>query len=325
MDEKIIEKLTALSQEEKEILAGNTEIRRDNYSVSDKFIINREKLLDKDRQILLRPHTRFADFPEHGHDYMEIMYVYRGSVTHVIDRGTVVLESGDILFLNRHIRHSIRRADADDIGLNFILSNDFLNAILPNVENNPVISGFLERNMQPDAEGEYLFFKTQDIFPIRNLMENLIYALTETSEENYSLQFQLVSLLFTYLAVYRETLSNSIRLHSPEKQLRSRISDYINNRYTQASLKELAGEIGYSPAYLSRRIRTLFGTNFSTLVEKKRIEAAAHLLRTTSLSVEEIIRTVGYENQTHFHQLFRRQFGTTPLKFRLQPEASKDD
>lgn len=320
MDEKLIAKLSAPSQEEREILAGNTEIRRDNYCVSDNFIVSREKLLDRDRQILLRPHTRFTDFPEHGHDYMEIMYVCRGSVTHVIEKETVVLESGDILFLNRHIRHSIRKADMDDLGLNFILSNDFLKQILPNVENNPVISGFLERNMQPDGEGEFLFFKTQDLLPVRNLMENLIYALTETQEENHTLQSQLVSLLFSYLAVYRETLVNSIRFKTPEKQLKSRISEYIENRYTQATLTELAGEIGYTPTYLSRRVRELYGKTFSSLLEEKRIRSAAQLLRTTTLSVEEIIRAVGYENQTHFHKLFRKQYGMTPLKYRMQQE-----
>ena len=128
MDSAILERLTRLTDEEREILRGR-DVKKDDYSYSDKFIVNSRKLLGE-RELDLRPHTRFIDFPEHGHDYMEFMYVYAGSISHVIGKETVTLERGDILFLNRHARHSIRRAGREDIGINFILSNPFLQAIL---------------------------------------------------------------------------------------------------------------------------------------------------------------------------------------------------
>ena len=131
MDSAILERLTRLTDEEREILRGR-DVKKDDYSYSDRFIVNSRKLLGE-RELDLRPHTRFIDFPEHGHDYMEFMYVYAGSISHVIGKETVTLERGDILFLNRHARHSIRRAGREDIGINFILSNPFLQAIFPQV------------------------------------------------------------------------------------------------------------------------------------------------------------------------------------------------
>ena len=97
MDQAIIEDLTKLSDEEKNILHGQA-IDRGDYSVSERFIVNSAKLLEG-KALALRPHTRFVDFPEHGHDYMEFMYVYTGQITHVIDKEDVTLERGDILFL----------------------------------------------------------------------------------------------------------------------------------------------------------------------------------------------------------------------------------
>lgn len=175
MDSSIIEKLTRLTEEERDILRGQ-QVKQGDYSFSDRFIVNSAKLLEG-RELDLRPHTRFVDFPEHGHDYMEFMYVYAGHISHVIGKETLTLERGDILFLNRHARHSVKRAGQEDIGINFILSNEFLQVIFQQVQNNPVMSEFLTNNFDDTGEEEYLLFRTKDCFPIRNLMDNLIYAI----------------------------------------------------------------------------------------------------------------------------------------------------
>ena len=226
MDSSIIEKLTRLTEEERDILRGQ-QVKQDDYSFSDRFIVNSAKLLEG-RELDLRPHTRFVDFPEHGHDYMEFMYVYAGHISHVIGKETLTLERGDILFLNRHARHSVKRAGQEDIGINFILSNEFLQVIFQQVQNNPVMSEFLTNNFDDTGEEEYLLFRTKDCFPIRNLMDNLIYAIANRSQEVYA---GLVSLLFTYLAYYRDTLANALRRSSPEAKLRRAVLSYLEEHY----------------------------------------------------------------------------------------------
>lgn len=314
MDSSIIEKLTRLTEEERDILRGQ-QVKQGDYSFSDRFIVNSAKLLEG-RELDLRPHTRFVDFPEHGHDYMEFMYVYAGHISHVIGKETLTLERGDILFLNRHARHSVKRAGQEDIGINFILSNEFLQVIFQQVQNNPVMSEFLTNNFDDTGEEEYLLFRTKDCFPIRNLMDNLIYAIANRSQEVYA---GLVSLLFTYLAYYRDTLANALRRSSPEAKLRRAVLSYLEEHYPSATLSELADKLGYAPAYLSRRIRTAFGKTFQILLQEQRISAAEKLLRATSLGVEEIIHAVGYENQSNFYRVFSKTYGMTPHKYRKTP------
>lgn len=321
MDTEVIERLTALSAEEARILGGQTAIRKDDYTPGKEFIVNSKKLLGG-RQVDMRLHTRFADFPEHGHDYMEFMYVYAGSVTHVIGGEKVRLSGGDILFLNKHIRHGVLRAEREDIGINFILSDAFLKYVFGNVQHNPVMSEFLSRNFDPDGEGEYLFFRTGNTFPVRNLLDNLIYALAQPQGEDDAILAQLVSLLFSYLARYRETLVNGSKIASPEAEFRRSVAAYVRSRYPQAHLADLAALIGYDPAYLSGKIRRTFGKTFQTLVQEERLAVAERLLRTTDLRVEEIVRSVGYENQTHFHALFRRAYGDTPHRYRLAAKTT---
>lgn len=321
MEEEIVKRLTRLSAEEENILRGQGAIRRDDYALTEEFIVNSRKLLGS-RLIDLRPHTRFVDFPEHGHDYMEFMYVYAGSVTHGIGGEKVTLHSGDILFLNRHIRHSVQRAERDDIGINFILSDPFVKSVFGNVEQNPVMSEFLTRNLDAHGEGEYLFFRTAGNFPIRSLMNCLIYSLVAGRENDPSLFVQLVALLFSYLAQYRDTLVNGLRFPSAETQFRRSVSAYVRQRYPDAHLHELADRIGYDPSYLSGKIRRTFGKTFGQLVQEERLVAARRLLCTTQMRVDAIIRSVGYENQTHFHRLFRRAFGMTPHALRMAARAN---
>ena len=112
MDSKIIERLTKLTDEERDILRGQ-EVKRGDYSVSDAFIVNSAKLLEG-KELDLRPHTRFVDFPEHGHDYMEFMYVYAGRISHVIGKDTVTLEQGGGAGGYRHQLYSPQCVFADD-------------------------------------------------------------------------------------------------------------------------------------------------------------------------------------------------------------------
>lgn len=315
MNKAIIERLSRLTDEERDILQGQ-QVKQSDYSLSDRFIVNSAKMLEG-RELDLRPHTRFIDFPEHGHDYMEFMYVYAGKISHTIGKETVTLERGDTLFLNRHARHSVKKAGREDIGINFILSNPFLQVVFHQVKNNPVMSEFLTNNFDDAGEEEYLFFRTKDHFPIRNLMDNLIYAVVNRSQEVYA---GLVSLLFTYLAYYRETLVNALRVSSPDGKLKRAVLGYLERRYPGATLSELADELGYNAAYLSRRIRNVLGKPFQLLLQEYRLKTAAQLLTTTSLGVEEIIRAVGYENQSHFYRVFLKSYGVTPHTYRKNPQ-----
>ena len=322
MEQAIIEKLTRLTEEEEQILRGGS-IRRGDYSFSEQFIVSSRKFLRGDRPIELRPHTRFVDFPEHGHDYMEFMYVYAGRIVHTVNGTEVAAECGDILFLNKHARHSIARAERGDVGINFILSDGFLRSVYRNVENNPVISEFLTGNFDEHGEAAYLFFRTKDTFPVRNLMDNLIFGIAE-AEQDLSLLTQIVALLFSYLAHYRGTLVNAKQFSSPDGKFREQVLSYIRRAYPTATLTELAADIGYDPAYLSRKIARVLHANFQTLLQEERLKAAAKLLRETAMSVEEIVRAVGYENKTHFHALFRAACGMTPHAYRKRLRGGAD-
>ena len=72
---------------------------------------------------------------------------------------------------------------------------------------------------------------------------------------------------------------------------------------------------------LSRsRFRHLFkqetGTSPAQFLKDMRLERAEKMLRTTFLSIKQILKQVGIASNAHFVHDFRRKYGTTPTAYR---------
>ncbi|MEM1400490.1 MAG: helix-turn-helix transcriptional regulator, partial [Pseudomonadota bacterium] len=74
---------------------------------------------------------------------------------------------------------------------------------------------------------------------------------------------------------------------------------------------------GRSHEHVCRTCKAVTGFTPSEYVNRIRIEHAAQLLRSTEVSVEDIIDGCGFENVSYFYRLFRRQIGVTPRAYRL--------
>jgi transcriptional regulator GlxA family with amidase domain len=82
---------------------------------------------------------------------------------------------------------------------------------------------------------------------------------------------------------------------------------YIREHLDQAfSLEATAQAIGISRRSLERRTRALLGLTPLEIVQRLRLERAAHLQRTTNLSTEAIARRVGYSSGEPLRALQRR-------------------
>jgi AraC-like DNA-binding protein len=82
------------------------------------------------------------------------------------------------------------------------------------------------------------------------------------------------------------------------------------------SVAGLAARVGISRAALARRFTTLVGEPPMAYLAGWRMNLAAERLRTTTLSVEAVARTVGYHSTASFLKSFRRAHGTTPGRYR---------
>ena len=130
MDGLILNRLKGITQEEQAILNGRKTIDRDLYMQGKENVINSRKLLDAGKLITLRPHTRFIDFPEHTHDYVEVVYMCQGHTTHMVNGRKLELKKGELLFLNQSVTHAVCCAEEEDVAVNMIVLPDFFSAAL---------------------------------------------------------------------------------------------------------------------------------------------------------------------------------------------------
>ncbi len=313
--EQLLNLLRAVSPEEKALLSGHAEIQRGIYMDADSDVIDAKKLLRSGRLIALRPHTRFAHFPEHSHNYVEVVYMCTGSTTQIANGRQIVLKEGELLFFGQGARQEILPAGEQDIAVNFIILPQFFDKVLEmlDVDKTPLRTFIVDSLGSSGGNTNYLYFQVADVLPIQNLIENLIWTLLcGTSPNRRSICQTTMGLLFMELLNYTDRLvSDSSKEAAVVKVLR-----YIEENYRTGSLSEIAETLHYDLYWLSREIKRRTGKNYKELLQEKRLTQAAYFLKHTSLRVDEIGEAVGYSNLSYFHRIFQAKYGVSPKKYR---------
>lgn len=321
MESFLLEKISMVSDEENAILSG-LDIDRTLYTGARDFVVNADKLLKGGRSISVRTHTRFTEFPEHKHNYLEMMIVLSGSITHVIAGETVTLTKGDILILNKHVSHSIKRAGALDIGVNIIISDSFVESLSEDLADT-VFSEMAEQNSKLGGSGIYLCFGSDGNKQVENIIENLLFELIEYSADDRILRYT-TALLFDYLTRKSKKLLK-IASRTPDKNgmRRREILSYIQSNYKAATLTELSKRMYLTAPYLSKMINDVFGKGFKELLFEERMRRAVDLITKSNIPIGNVIESVGYENESYFHKEFKKHTGMTPLKMRKQSRSER--
>lgn len=317
MRQDIIDKLMELTDEEKEILEGNHSINQSLYTDDKQFIIDSKKILSDDQLINIRKHTRFIEFPDHKHNYIEFNYVYKGKLTEIIHNKKIMLEKGEIIFLNKDIIHSIEKSSNDDIIINFIIKPEFFDFILNLSESDNIIFSFLLKSiyLNKNNKGEYLYFKVSDEKGIQEILEKIIIEIYEPNIMSSTTIKLLVGLLIVELI----KKPNNIEVYSEDNYdnlITIEVLKYIDKNYTNATLFEIAKTLKQPHYKISKLVKKQTNMTFKELLQEKRLNKAKQLLNETDISVVEIISLVGYENLTYFYKIFKEKYGYTPKNYK---------
>ena len=313
IDQSILSRLSALTGEERAILDGDRAIDRTIYMDGSRDVISGDKLLEQGKLITIRRHTRFIHFPEHTHDYVEMVYMCRGKTIHTVNGNRLILREGELLMLGQNARQEIEAAGEEDIAVNFIVRPEFFGGTLVYLGNDETpLRRFILDCLCGGAETDYLHFKVAELLPIQNLVENLLWTLIYDTPNKRGIHQMTMGLLFAELLNHTEALT----FDSSEQAALVHVLRHIEEHYRDGSLTEIAREMHYELTSLSRLIKQKTGRTYTELLQEKRLSQAAWLLRNTDRKVDDIAHSVGYENLTYFHRLFAARFGTTAKKYR---------
>ena len=320
MRRELLDMLKRITPEEQELLDGSREIRKERYTNRRDFVVDSRLLLEKGRLIEIRPHTRFAYFPKHRHNYVEMVYMCAGTTTHIINGSNeLVLKEGDLLFLNQNVYHEILPAGEKDLAVNFIILPEFFDRPISMVERENILRDFLISTLAGDtAINDYLYIKTKGIIPVENLLENMIWTILGRHPMMDTINQTSMGLLLMNLSRFANQIGRSDPQHE-EQSLMFSVLDYIEHHYQNGTLAEIS-ELSHLPTYqVSRMLKKRTGKNFKELLQLRRLQQAAYLLQNTTLSIDKIIVHIGYENSSYFYRVFREKYGCSPSEYRLHP------
>lgn len=315
MQQALLDQLRKITEEERKILDGEAEVDKDLYTSGRDFTVDSRKMLKEGRLIAVRTHTRFVYFPAHRHNFVEVLYVCEGSLTNIIDGKKVVVNKGELLFLNQFTKHEILKAGQNDIAINFMVLPEFFDVAYSMTGNDNMLADFLVNVLRQDEErGEYLHFKVAEVLQIQNLLENIIYSLVNGEENRERINQTIMGLIFMYLVESVQYVE--MRLPNQYENMISMTTlDYIEQKYRTATLTELCTRLHLPMHVLSKMIKKSTGFNFKELLQRKRLNKAVELMCETDLPISDIIAAVGYENNSYFHRVFKEHYHMTPRVF----------
>lgn len=240
--------------------------------------------------------------PIHWHNEIQLTWVISGSLEYRVNNKTFHLTPNTLLFVNPHQLHTSKTIDQDthSLCLNFTdsLFIDYIQTHFINpITQNPSLA-YAMLPLQPNQLKQLQSFIELDNTPFHHL--EVINFIMEIIEQLYPL-----------------TKEESKPVNKKELALFYAMIEYIHSHYD----KQLTVTAIAKQAFTNKnRCTALFNKYASTspikYLNNYRLNQAKDLLLQTSQSVSDISLAVGFNQLSHFIELFRLNYGLSPLKYR---------
>ena len=264
---------------------------------------------------VLQKAPQFADVTLHSHNFIEVVFVAKGSAVHShIDRNgnmrTNCLIQGDIFSVQLNEQHSY------ECGHGLVLYNIFLRPEF--LEKHPGLRElpgwqifFGERTNIPDTMIHFsAAIRARGIKPLER-------AVAEFEEREPGYRMVVEAQILDFLV----TAMRSSRMKRPEiGEARFSILQSIammeENPEQHFTLEQLAKFCKMSiPAY-TQKFRSTLGLSPMQYLQKIRLFQVQHYLAATGLSIGEIAELTGFCTANYLIKIFHRELGITPAQYR---------
>ena len=244
-----------------------------------------------------------------SYDY-RIFYILAGDTHIVFEEKTVFLPEGSLVYIRPGVPYYFEEK-IKVIVLNFDMTRDHSSetkALHP--DRIPSFDPSKIKENDPPAE----LCKTvtvENAFALEPLLKECV------SDHMFSAEFSDAATS----AILKKLLCHIARSAkaSPDQgsDLAHDIMLYIKKNYDKPlSNSDISAEFGYHSYHLNKIFKENMGTTIHQALIDERINIAKNLLRTTSLSIEDIALEVGLSERTQFCTVFKKHTGMTPGEYR---------
>ncbi len=249
----------------------------------------------------------------HAHEACELMYVFRGVCRVEYPNGGTEMRSGDYIFLDSNIEHTLLTFAADCTMLNveftFAPPQDFYT-----IRRLYDASAFFREMIR---RGEAVFLGNDADGGLFRSLDALVLGLSAKKERD-------PCLCHGEMAAFLLSLAQS----QWESETRVNANRYVRNTmlYIQHHFREkvtipaIAKQFAISPDHLGRVFREATGQTIHGFLTRVRCEHAATLLLRENASLEDIAQECGFPSGQQFTRDFRRLYNITPARYRRQSQ-----
>ena len=115
-----------------------------------------------------------------------------------------------------------------------------------------------------------------------------------------------------------ELLAEDHDVFQPRKVINvQRIKDYIENNYfLPLTVENLSQEFNFNRSYLCRLFKEVEGKSPKDYIIDSKMRIACKLFLESNLSVENVSRSVGYNDSFNFSKMFKKRIGLPPQEYK---------
>lgn len=267
------------------------------------------------------------DMVMHTHEFCEIVYIKSGNATHVLNNTERSIKQGDLIIISCADAHTFKNGDRNFIWYNCI----FMPSIFSRIYKIAEASGHGTENLLM-IRVELCMVKHEHplvLHKCQREIENLFDEMQKAQFASKSGSNSIMHMLLTVLLIKIAELISEYRQYEntyTASDLLNLVYSYFHasSAYPKIKLSDIAKKAHMEPTAFSKLFKKKVGCGLSKVIQKIRFDKAAYLLETSNMSVNEIMKYVGYEDTKYFFDSFSKRYSTTPQQYRkLKNETSK--
>jgi len=153
--------------------------------------------------------------------------------------------------------------------------------------------------------------------------ENIAFSLSDSfiqQADQMYLPEQLIEFSGRVMRMYCQAVQDH-RLRNASPPIRKCCDYMMLKLHSTISLQELSDICHLSPNYVSDLFRKEMGISAMQFYHQCKLQYAKHLILHTDWSIAHISAQLSYPSQSNFTERFKKNYGTTPMQFRLSQTA----
>lgn len=258
-------------------------------------------------------------YPEHTHNFYEIILINQGKGQHILNDSTVPYEENSVFLLTPDDYHAFQIQDPTTFTYIKFTEQLFREKHFSTYDNQ-WIKKVENALYKPNTISENLVIDPNDNTLLFTLSKALLQEFKSPKRYSRNLLLELFGavliILIRNLEKKNPPTSNTVYIEQQKLQaVLAHIRQHLNDK-TLVTQKYIGTTFNISPNYLSKYLKKHTGLGLQKILTETRLKTAERLLLQSGLTISEIAIRVGFTDASHMNKIFQKYRERNPSSYR---------